>query len=73
MDLEKPINLKEAIDKIGRNKISSKLGVDNGAVSVAVHRGKLPCSWYRTVKLLGKNAGLEIPYDYFPWKTAVGE
>lgn len=59
------------IDAVGRDALAARLNVTQSAVSNALARGKMPASWYRTVKEMTDAAGAECPLVLFNWKSPV--
>jgi hypothetical protein len=58
--------LKKHISLVGREEVSNWLNVSISAVSNAANRGKLPPSWYFSLKEMYEDRGLTpIPRKFF--------
>lgn len=58
----------QLINRIGRGVVASKVGVGLTAVSNAAVRGKIPASWYASVKRECDRLGIGCPTDLFSFK-----
>lgn len=56
-------------ETLGRRAIANRLGVGLSAVNNALDRGGFPASWFRSVRDMCRDAGLECPEDAFNFKS----
>ncbi|MFC4668360.1 hypothetical protein ACFO5X_07335 [Seohaeicola nanhaiensis] len=60
---------KEAVaaicEQLGRKRISERIGVGKTAVGNAVSDGLFPARWWREIKEMCDEQGLECPVDLF--------
>lgn len=52
-------------DKVGRKVVAERLGVGKTAVSNAATEGMFPARWYREIRLLCEEHGVECGDDLF--------
>jgi hypothetical protein len=55
------------VKAIGRGKLADALRVGRPAISNALRQGVFPARWYRVVKSLADEAGVECPDSLFRW------
>ncbi|MGR3599171.1 MAG: hypothetical protein ACU0FH_02020 [Heliomarina sp.] len=58
---------------LGRRNIGEGVGVGKTAVGNAVSEGIFPASWYRVVKSLCDETGIECPLEAFNFKSISNE
>lgn len=58
-------DINSVVDAIGRVVLADALGLDRGAVDVAVHRKLFPAIWYRVVKKQAEEKGFEVSLSLF--------
>jgi len=56
---------------VGRDVLASRLGVGKTAISNAIKAGKFPARWFRVVKDLTEEHGINCPEDLFAFAKEV--
>jgi hypothetical protein len=58
------------IDALGRAELAARLGVKESAVAKARVNRIMPAAWWRVVKDMAADKGIECPDHVFSWKVA---
>ncbi len=64
------ITTHEVADALGRSEMATRIGVGLTAISAAVCDGKFRPAWYKTMREMAAEKGVEIPDSLFRWKVA---
>jgi hypothetical protein len=59
---------KEAIIKLGRQRVIVTLGISTAQVSNCISSGLFPAHWFNSMDKMAATDGWEIPRDLFSWK-----
>lgn len=69
-DHEDAPTTRDICDRIGRKLVADRIGVSKKAVSNAVAEGVFPARWYRELRAVCSEQGIECPEDLFNFARA---
>ena len=61
---------RKVADALGRPEMAARLGVGLTAISTAIGEGAFRPAWYKTIRDMGVEMGVEISDSLFNWKAA---
>ena len=64
------MDIKTALEKLGRQDLQPRLGLVKQSMSAAVTSGAFPASWYIIVQELAEEKGIDVPDSLFNFKKA---
>lgn len=56
------------VDRLGRKQIAETVRVSDAAIGNALSDGRFPAWWYRTIRDLCAEDGVDCPMDAFKWE-----
>lgn len=62
--------VKHICDSIGRRRIEARLGVKRGAITSAIIARRFPAAWFKGLRELADEQGVELDEDLFYWREA---
>ncbi|MCF7700527.1 hypothetical protein [Loktanella sp. M215] len=63
-------NVREILDRLGRDAVGTALGVTGKSLSAAAVSNRCPSSWWLVLSELCKEQGIECPAKLFTFKPA---
>lgn len=56
--------------EIGRRALAERMGLSVHAVNMAAYKGKFPASWFRVMRDVCAEKGIDCPEDLFAFREA---